>query len=439
MDTQMITDKIKKYKRVLLLQGPRGLFFTRFGHYLRKQGIKVYKINFNGGDEVFYPWPEALSFRKNLNDWEVFIENFICNRHIECIYLFGDCRPCHQTAIKVANQLGIAVFVFEEGYIRPDYITLEKYGVNGHSQISCNPKFYLNLSEPKVKNPRPAKSSFLRRASSAVLYHFFELLMRWRYPYYKYHKQFSFLKEPFLWIKSGIRKIIYRVKDRHIEKNLTGPLRKKYFIVPLQVADDSQIVFHSKYKNVEQFMAEVIKSFAAKSAIDCFLVIKHHPMDRGHKEYSTFINRIAKKHGVYDRVIYIHDMHLPTLLKNALGTIVINSTVGLSSLYHNTPLKVMGTAIYDLPDLTFQKDLSAFWHNPGTINKKLYKRFSEYIIEHTQLNGSYYGVFPFNLKTAVAEFNKALPHPNIQKIENKRQKKLTPDRRNAIAFFGKGK
>lgn len=435
----MITDKIKKYRRVLLLQGPRGIFFSRFGYYLRKQGIKVYKINFNGGDAVFYPWPEALSFRGSHKEWAVFLKNFVDNRHIECIYLFGDCRPCHQTAIKVANQLGIAVFVFEEGYIRPDYITLEKYGVNGHSQIPCNPKSYLHLPEPKVRKPIPARSSFFRMAISAVLYHFFELLMRWRYPHYQYHKQFSYLKEPFLWVRSGLRKIIYRIKEKETGIELADKLKKKYFLVPLQVADDSQIVFHSKYKNVDQFIAEVIKSFAGFAANDFFLVIKHHPMNRGHKEYSAFITSVAKKYGVHERVIYIHDLHLPTLLKNALGTIVINSTVGLSSLHHGTPLMIMGTAIYDLPGLTFQENLAAFWRNTGKVNKNLYNRFRGYIIEHTQLNGSFYGVFPFNLKTAVTKFREELPHDNIQRSIEKRQREVSPDGGSEAVFIGKGK
>ncbi len=439
MAAQVITDKIKKYRRALLLQGPRGTFFSRFGGYLRKQGIKVYKINFNGGDEIFYPAPKAYAFRGRPSEWEDFIVNFLKEKNIDAVFLFGDCRPCHQTAIKVANQLGIAVFVFEEGYIRPDYITLEKYGVNGHSQIPCNPKAYLHLSEPKVKNPRPASSSFFRRAGSAVLYHFFELLMRWRYPHYQYHKQFSYLKEPFLWVRSGLRKIIYRIKEKETGIELADKLKKKYFLVPLQVADDSQIVFHSKYKNVEQFIAAVIKSFAGFAANDFFLVIKHHPMDRGHKEYSAFINRVAKKYGVHERIIYIHDLHLPTLLKNALGTIVINSTLGLSSLHHGTPLKVMGTAIYDLPGLTFQKDLADFWRNPGKVNKNLHKRFRGYIIEHTQLNGSYYGVFPFNLKTAVTEFREKLSYDNIQRSIEKRQREVSPDGGSEAVFIGKGK
>jgi len=247
------------------------------------------------------------------------------------------------------------------------------------------------------------------------MYHLAELLMRWHYRHYQYHKEFSFLKEPLLWVRSGIRKIMYRIKERHIEKDLIGRLRKRYFFVPLQVFNHVQISFHSKYMSVEQFIAETIQSFAEYAGDDHFLIVKHHPMDRGHKDYAACVHDVAKKFGVHERVIYIHDLHLPTLLKNALGVVVINSTVGLSSLHHGTPLKVMGTAIYDLPGLTYQTDLAAFWRNPGKVNKEIYKRFRGYIVEHTQLNGGYYGMFPFDLKKPVTQLQEVLLYDTAKK------------------------
>lgn len=397
MDRQTIIKNIKRNcKRALILQGPRGLFFTRFGRYLRRQGITVYKINFNGGDEIFYPALNAYAFKGSPSEWEGFIANFLKEKNIDAVFLFGDCRFYHQVAKKQAYLNAIAVYVFEEGYIRPDYITLEKYGVNGYSSVSCSPEFYMSLPEPEEHRPLPARTSFFRMTASAVVYHFFELLMRWRYPYYKYHKEFSFIKEPFLWIRSGLRKIIYSYKERKIGDEIIKEFKKKYFLVPLQVFNDSQITLHSKYKSVDDFIAEVIKSFAASAPKGHLLIFKHHPMDRGHKNYSEVIEFFANWHGILERVRYVHDVHLPTLLKNASGVVLINSTVGMSCLFHKVPLKVMGTAIYDMPGLTFQGSLDEFWNNPGSVDMELYRRFRWYIIKHTQLNGSFYGLWPFN-------------------------------------------
>jgi len=86
----------------------------------------------------------------------------------------------------------------------------------------------------------------------------------------------------------------------------------------------------------------------------------------------------------------VHDTDLPSLLQNAEGSVLINSTVGISSLYHGTPVKALGDAIYDIEGLTFQGSLASFWNAPGTVDKDLFKRFRRYLIDKTQINGSLY-------------------------------------------------
>jgi capsule polysaccharide modification protein KpsS len=390
----VIPDELKNCKSVLLLQGPRGPFFTRFSRYLQKKDISVHKINFNGGDELFYPG-NSIPFRGRIEDFEEYLEDFFGSRDIGCIFLFGDCRPHHQIAKKVALRHEIDVYVFEEGYIRPDYITMEKSGVNGFSSIPFNPYFYKGLDGNYVERPLPAATSFLKTASAAVVYHLAEAVMRWKYPHYRYHKKFSLLTEPFFWVRSAVRKYIYRFSEKSEGERIFNDLSGKYFFVPLQVHDDSQVLFHSKYKNIEEFIEEVLASFAQNASSEQHIIFKHHPMDRGHKDYRLFISRQARLHNIEDRVIYVHDIHLPKLLRHAKGVIVINSTVGLSALYHSTPLKVMGNSIYCINGLTYQESLDEFWRNPGSVNNKLYMRFRAFIIQKTQLNGSFYGLFPF--------------------------------------------
>ncbi len=176
---------------------------------------------------------------------------------------------------------------------------------------------------------------------------------------------------------------------------LTNKMRGNYFLVPLQVHNDSQIIIHSKYNEIEDFITEVMESFAKNAKKEHFLVFKHHPEDRGFKNYKKHIKSVAKRLGIHDRVFYVHDLHLPTMIKGSLGVITINSTVGLQSLFHNKPVKVMGRAFYNIPGLTFQGKIDNFWKNPGKVNKELYKKFRAYIIQTCQLNGSFYGRFPF--------------------------------------------
>ncbi|MEM8593943.1 MAG: hypothetical protein AAGF06_03885, partial [Pseudomonadota bacterium] len=88
------------------------------------------------------------------------------------------------------------------------------------------------------------------------------------------------------------------------------------------------------------------------------------------------------------RVHYIHDVHLPTLLRGSKGVVTVNSTVGLSGVIYGCPVKVLGEAIYDLPEITYQGDLNAFWHDLTPPNAELVSKLVAYLRNTTQFNGS---------------------------------------------------
>ena len=140
------------------------------------------------------------------------------------------------------------------------------------------------------------------------------------------------------------------------------------------------------------FLRYCLNSFAKNAPPGTLLVIKHHPMDRAYSDYTKFLNRVSRRLGIEDRVVYVHDQHLPMLLQHARGVVVINSTVGLSCLYHSTPLKICGKAVYDMEGLTYQGDLDTFWNDAEStkVDQDLYLRFLHYTIGTTQLNGSFY-------------------------------------------------
>jgi capsular polysaccharide export protein len=74
--------------------------------------------------------------------------------------------------------------------------------------------------------------------------------------------------------------------------------------------------------------------------------------------------------------------------------VVINSTVGLSAIHHGVPLKNLGEAIYDMPGLTFQGELSEFWNQAKNPIQNLYESFYNQVIRNTQINGSFYRRLP---------------------------------------------
>jgi capsular polysaccharide export protein len=229
-------------------------------------------------------------------------------------------------------------------------------------------------------------------AVAAMSYYLAGAMLRPYFWNYEHHKSFSVIFNAYLWCKSGAMKILYTSKDTQLSHRLAGELSKRYFLVPLQVHNDAQVTFHSHYSEIQDFIREVVVSFAKHAPSDTLLVIKHHPMDRGSKHYGEFINRLTKEHNISERIICTHQIHLPTALDNARGVIVINSTVGLSALLHNAPVITLGNAIYDIPGLTCQQPLENFWGNPGQASLPLFKAYRAYVISTTQLNGSFYGL-----------------------------------------------
>ena len=379
-----------KGRRVLLLQGPLGPFFRRLARDLTAAGAEVSKIDFNGGDWLFSQ-VGAIAFRGTRAAWPVFFEQVLDERQIDMVLLFGDCRPLHSAAHDIAVARGIDLGVFEEGYVRPDYITLERFGVNGHSRISRSPVFYLNTPKTDVAATVDVGNTFWYAAMWEMLYYQASVLLRPWFRHYQHHRPLS-MGESLPWLRGTWRKHVFARKEKGVQATLSSTLSKQYFLVALQVHNDAQLHVHSGFGSVPNFIETVVSSFARLGPFGTHLVIKQHPLDRGYHDHSQLVDALARSLGVVNRVRYIHDQHLPTLLEHARGVVLINSTVGLSALSHGTPLKVCGTAIYDMQGLTFQGPLDDFWQHASdlTVNPELYLRFRNYMIEQTQLNGSFY-------------------------------------------------
>lgn len=375
--------------RVLLLQGPVGPFFKRLSKDLRTRKNSVFKINFNAGDCFFYP--NGMLFRDSIDTLDSFLSHTIKENQINAVVLFGDCRPIHRVALKVATDIGLQIFVFEEGYIRPNHITLEQVGVNGNSLLPKNAEYYLQQVVNQTTIETEIGKTYWYAALWAVLYYTAASLGSFRFPNYQHHRPLN-ISEGIPWLIGGLRKLKFKLRERKIEHRLSHELQNQYFLVPLQVPSDAQIEFHSSFSNISEFIQTVISSFAAYAPQDTFLVIKQHPFDRGYNDYTSFINRLSHEHGITDRVLYIHDQHLPTLLKNARGVVTINSTVGLSAIYHSTPTIVCGEAVYDIPQMCFQGNLDDFWQQATefTVSRELYDKYIAYLEQRCQVNGSFY-------------------------------------------------
>ncbi len=377
-------------RNVLLLQGPVGPFFSRFSEDLEERGFSVTKINFNGGDRFFYRRPDALDYTGTLDDWEAWLERMVVNRGFSRFYLFGDCRAYHRIACEVAARNNVRVFVFEEGYIRPNFITLEEDGVNGRSTMLSQPCAIPSVPEELPQEHQQPVNVFLITALYSMIYYWASAAGKRHFEHYRHHRPFDWFPEGVRWLRSFTRKWIYSRREKHVLDTLLPQFDGNYFVCPLQVHCDMQVVVHSDYNSIEHFVGDVLASFRQHAPSSKAIVFKHHPMDRGYTDYTTLFANLTAELGLQGRVFYVHDVCLPTLLQHAQGTVLINSTVGLSSLFHGTPVKPLGKTIYDIPGLTSQLDLDDFWNVERFVDKANFQAFRSFLIMRNQLNGNLY-------------------------------------------------
>jgi len=392
----MVLREIKSFagKHVLLLQGPLGPFFRRLSRDLKEHGARVSKINFHGGDWLFYPG-QSVPFRGRMEDWPNYLAQILVEQKIDVVLMYGDCRPVHLCVREQAERLGVEIGVFEAGYVRPNYITLERSGINDYSSVPRSADFYRNVSGIKPAKPLSVGNVFWHAALWAILYYIASSFLRPLFPHYQHHRRLG-IREAFPWVRGLWRKYYYHAKEREVRGRLEKEYSGRFFLVPMQVHYDSQMHMHSGYASVDDFVRYVVSDFAKNAPPETYLVIKHHPMDRAYCDYTRLCEQLEESYSLKGRLLYVHDLHLPTVFDHAVGVVVVNSTVGLSALLHGAPVKVCGRAIYDLPGVSFPGLLSEFWTKAQDRkpDRRVIYGFHSYLIAHTQLNGSVYKRLP---------------------------------------------
>lgn len=377
-------------RNILMLQGPVGPFFNRLSKDLQWAGANVHKINFNGGDWFYFPL-NATSFTDKIDNFAPFLNRVCDEKRIDTIMLFGDCRKMHDIASEIAAERNVEVYVFEEGYIRPDYITMECHGVNGRSTMPRAGIYYLNSLAPEPAETSSVGQTIWHATGWAFTYYFWAIVLWPFFPRYRHHRPLSWF-EGLAWVRGAARKYWYRWKNGADVRRLMAEDHPPFFLVPLQVHNDAQIGVHSEFDTIGQFIEHIVNSFASHAPDDALLVLKHHPMDRPYTDYTRLIHGLREETKLGDRLIYVHDPHLPTLINNAEGLVTINSTTGMSAIHHGKPTLALGDAIYRIEGLTASVTLDEFWNNANEhpIHPDLYQNFRRQLIYRTQLNGSFY-------------------------------------------------
>lgn len=378
-------------RTVLLLQGLMGPLFRRLGQELMRAGHKVHKVNFNGGDRLYWRLPNGINYRGTLEDWPLELRLLIEELGVTDVVLFGDCRPHHAAATAVCRETNVRVHVFEEGYIRPDWVTLELDGVNGHSKLGRDPEWYRQMAKhlPALPEHQQVASSFRRRATEGFLYNFADVLSRWAYPHWSNHRPWHPLIEGVGWARKLWRRKKQRIEAEALMDHL-AQLDDPYYLFPLQLASDAQIRLHSPFSSMTEALTMVLKSFAQHAPPRARLVVKEHPLDNGVRDWQAETKTIASMLGIADRVDYLAWGDIVPVARKAKGMVTINSTSGTLALDMGRPVVVLGQAIFDMPDLTFQDGLGRFWKEATPPDQATFDAFRRVLIERCLIPGGFF-------------------------------------------------
>jgi len=412
----------------LFLQGLSTPFFVRLADAIAARGHQVERINLSGGDRVFWPRLGAVDYRGRFADWRSFLGAFLHERGVSDVILFGDCRPYHRVAVDLARSRGIAVHVFEEGYFRPDWITLERDGTNAYSPLPREPgAFFAKAARTELEPeaPLPVGGGFSRRVRWEIVNQIATMLLAPLYPHYKRHRSHHPLSEMCGWIKRLSKRSFERRYAERLSRYLETA-RPRFYLLPLQLETDYQIRRHSRFKSMAHVMEVVLESFARAAPDDAHLLVKLHPLDNGIANFRKQASRIARRVNLGRRVMVMDGGHLPSLLSRSEGVVVVNSTTGLSALHHGLPVTVLGSAIFDIPGLTFRGPLDSFWRESAPPDQELFRAFRKVVLTQAQVNGSFFTEAGISLAVSAALERIDVPLAQPQTVAVHRPEHLSP-------------
>lgn len=380
--------------RIILLQGPVGPFFRHLQEHLEESGFDAWRISFNAGDRFFAPRRKRIDFTGSLDEWESWFTALLTEGGFTRVILFGSSRPVHRVARRVAKAVGVEVLSLEEGYIRPGYVTVERDGNNADSPIAGKlpPKDF--VAPPEAREEVTDYNSFRAMAWHAAVYYLVRELFSTRKQKRLSHRRISILAEIAYWIRNGWRRVTGQGRNFAALQRLLEHYHHRYFLVPLQVAADSQMGEAARGWNTPRLIAETLSSFARTAPAGYRLVYKIHPMERGRSNDRAFIMQTAEALDVADRVDVIDTGSIGLLTRHSASMITINSTSGLSAIYHGVPLMVLGDAIYRNEALAIcggaEPDFDGFWSSKHIATDATRGRYINWLRIHSLTPGDYH-------------------------------------------------
>lgn len=395
-------------RHILMLQGPQSRFFWQTAQELTSRGARVIKVNLCGGDVFLWGRPPqgvtTLCYHGRACNWPQYVQQLYQKYAITDLLLYGDWRPLHQDALLIARDQGIRIWVFEEGYLRGSFSTLERDGVNGRTALPHT------IEEVKAKAAvlppfapgRGYQDSIVDKVRFAIQHHVGNVLLFPLFVFYRTHRPHNILVE----LIGILPRYLLRHRRRlRSAKTVQRVLSRKspFYFYPLQLSSDSQIQLYSPYIRQEEAITTVIASFAKFAPRDSILLIKDHPLDNGLAPYASFIASMSAALGCRDRVFFTADGNVNALIAKSRGVVLINSTVGLTAILRGKAVFCLGFAIYALKGLaswSAESRLDDFWTRSQQPDPEAVEAFCRVLQAEALIPGNFYS--PDGLSDAIA-------------------------------------
>ena len=380
----------------LFLQGPHGPFFTKLGKMLHLAGANVWRVGFNVGDRAF--WPDSstyIPYTATHLEWADTCEDLFREKNVTDLVLYGDTRSIHAQAIEKANSLGITVHVFEEGYMRPYWVTYERGGSNGNSRLMdmnvSDMRNALSNSDMDTALPPASWGDMRQHIFYGAAYHGCVLLLNQRYKNFRPHRALSVSQEFRLYLRR-----LLLMPAQAIERRIaTYRIRFggfPYHLALLQLEHDSSFQAHSPFNTMTEFLEILIKGFAEGAPSHHHLVIKAHPLEDGRTPIRRNLRHLAREHGISKRVHYVRGGKLAQLLDEARSAVTVNSTAAQQVLWRGIPLQAFGDAVFAKPEFVSTKPLAEFFAQAERPNRHDYTDYRRFLLETSQVAGGFYSM-----------------------------------------------
>jgi len=371
-------------RRFLIVTAPFGPFGRVMAEVLEMRGAQVERMIFNAADAITWRRAGGRTFKGGKDAWAAQCAELA--KMFTDIIVFGEGGAYNRAVLNQAESLGARVWVLENGYFRPDWVTVERNGVNASSRL---PRFRDGYAapEPQLPAPRAVGKILPHHVANISAYHALQMLGTPLFPRYAT----AYVHSPLAQCLGHIRRYVgLSFQSRRAVDTDRIAARGAFFIACLQREGDAQLLRYSRLADNSAFLAEVLRSFAQEAPADSRLVVKNHPLDPGLVNLKAVTTRLTREHGLEGRVDFIDGGNLAGLCRASRGMVVNNSSAALSALGFHTPVKVLGDAFFDFEGLTHQGPLGEFWRAPVAPDAELFTRFRGHVIAQTQVNGNYH-------------------------------------------------